>query len=141
MPRANSLEKTLTLKEIEGRRKRGRQRRDGWMHHCLNVHLFGQALRDGEGQGNLACCSPWGCKESDTPELLLLLSRFSHVRLYAAPSDSPVPGILQARTLEWVAMPSSRGSSQPRDQTQGLNPSLLHWQADYLPLSHHRSPC
>ena len=104
MPRANSLEKTLTLKEIEGRRKRGRQRRDGWMHHCLNVHLFGQALRDGEGQGNLACCSPWGCKESDTPELLLLLSRFSHVRLYAAPSDSPVPGILQARTLEWVAI-------------------------------------
>ena len=29
-----------------------------------------------------------------------------------------VHGILQARTLEWVAMPSSRGSSQPRDQTQ-----------------------
>ena len=28
-----------------------------------------------------------------------------------------VHGILQARTLEWVAMPSSRGSSQPRDQT------------------------
>ena len=27
-------------------------------------------------------------------------------------------GILQARTLEWIAMPSSRGSSQPRDQTQ-----------------------
>ena len=27
-------------------------------------------------------------------------------------------GILQARILEWVAMPSSRGSSQPRDQTQ-----------------------
>jgi len=29
-----------------------------------------------------------------------------------------VHGILQARILEWVAMPSSRGSSQPRDQTQ-----------------------
>ena len=27
-------------------------------------------------------------------------------------------GILQARVLEWIAMPSSRGSSQPRDQTQ-----------------------
>ena len=45
--------------------------------------------------------------------LLLLLSRFSHVRLCvtpqtaahkAAPSLSPVPGILQARTLEWVAI-------------------------------------
>ena len=31
---------------------------------------------------------------------------------------SPVHGILQARILEWVAMPSSRGSSWPRDQTQ-----------------------
>ena len=30
---------------------------------------------------------------------------------------SPVPGTLQARTLEWVAMPSSRGSSRPREQT------------------------
>ena len=61
--------------------------------------------------------------------LLLLLSRFSRVRLCAAkslqlcttlcdpidgnPPGSPVHGILQARTLEWVAMPSSRGSSQP----------------------------
>ena len=35
-----------------------------------------------------------------------------------SPPGSPVQGILQARTLEWVAMPSSRGSSQSRDQTQ-----------------------
>ena len=35
-----------------------------------------------------------------------------------SPSGSSVHGILQARVLEWVAMPSSRGSSQPRDQTQ-----------------------
>ena len=34
-----------------------------------------------------------------------------------SPPDSSVLGILQARILEWVAMPSSRGSSQPRDQT------------------------
>ena len=33
-------------------------------------------------------------------------------------SGSSIHGILQARILEWVAMPSSRGSSQPRDQTQ-----------------------
>ena len=40
--------------------------------------------------------------------LLLLLSRFSRVRLCdtidGSPTDSPVPGILQARTLEWVAI-------------------------------------
>ena len=35
-----------------------------------------------------------------------------------SPSRSSVHGILQARILEWVATPSSRGSSQPRDQTQ-----------------------
>ena len=35
-----------------------------------------------------------------------------------SPSGSSIPGILQARMLEWVAMPSSRGSSWPRDPTQ-----------------------
>ena len=34
-------------------------------HHQLNRHECEQALGDGEGQGSLACCSPWGCKESD----------------------------------------------------------------------------
>ena len=34
--------------------------------------------------------------------------------------DSSVLGILRARVLEWVAMPSSRGSSEPRDRTQVL---------------------
>ena len=41
----------------------------GW-HHRLNGHEFEQALGDGEGQGSLACCSPWGHKESDTTEQL-----------------------------------------------------------------------
>ena len=36
----------------------------GW-HHWLNEHEFEQGLGDGEGQGSLACCSSWGCKESD----------------------------------------------------------------------------
>ena len=36
----------------------------GW-HHQLNEHEFEQALGDGEGQGSLACCSPWGHKQSD----------------------------------------------------------------------------
>ena len=51
-----------------------------------------------------------------------MLSHFSHVQLFVTPADCSlpgfsVPGILQARVLEWVAMPSSRGSSWPRDQT------------------------
>ena len=36
----------------------------GWQHQC-NGHELGQTLGDGEGQGGLACCSPWGCKEAD----------------------------------------------------------------------------
>ena len=41
----------------------------GW-HHWLNGHEFKQALGDGEEQGSLACCSPWGHKESDMTEWL-----------------------------------------------------------------------
>ena len=41
----------------------------GW-HHQLNGHEFEQALGFGGGQGNLECCSPWGCKESDTTKQL-----------------------------------------------------------------------
>ena len=37
----------------------------GW-HHQANKHKLGQTLGDGEGQEGLACCSPWGCKESAT---------------------------------------------------------------------------
>ena len=41
----------------------------GW-HHWFNGHELEQALGDGEGEGNLVCCSPWGCKESDMTEQL-----------------------------------------------------------------------
>ena len=39
-------------------------------HHQLDGHEFEQALGVGEGQGSLACCSPWCHKESDTTEKL-----------------------------------------------------------------------
>ena len=53
------------------RREKGKTKDEmvGW-HHQLNGHEFEQALGDGKGQGSLACWSPWGCKESDTTELL-----------------------------------------------------------------------
>ena len=40
----------------------------GW-HHRLDVHEFKQALRVGEGQGSLACCSPWGHKDLGNDEI------------------------------------------------------------------------
>ena len=39
----------------------------GW-YHQLNGHEFEQALGDGDGQGGLVCCSPWGHKVLDTNE-------------------------------------------------------------------------
>ena len=56
--------------KIEGRRRRGRQdEMVGW-HHRLNGHEFEHALGVGDGQGSLACCSPWGRKELDMTERL-----------------------------------------------------------------------
>ena len=53
----------------------------GW-HHQLNGHGFGWTPGDGDGQGELACCSPWGGKESDTTERLNNNNKF-YVREYA----------------------------------------------------------
>ena len=41
----------------------------GW-HHWFNGHGFEQTPEDNERQGNLACCSPWFCKELDTTDWL-----------------------------------------------------------------------
>ena len=67
MQRADSFEKTLSPGKIEGREKKGMTEDEmvGW-HHQLNGHEFEQTPRDAEGQGSLACCSPWGRKEPDT---------------------------------------------------------------------------
>ena len=64
MRRADSLEKTLMLGKTEGRTE---DQMVGW-YHLLNGHEFEQAPGDGEGQGSLVCCSPWGRKESDMTE-------------------------------------------------------------------------
>ena len=70
MQRTDSLEKTLMLGKIEGRRRRCRQdEMVGW-HHRLDEHGFGWTPGVGDGQGGLVCCSPWGCKESDMTEQL-----------------------------------------------------------------------
>ena len=58
MQRIDSLEKTLMLGKIEGRRRRGRQdEMVGW-HDQLDGHEFEQAPGVADGQGSLVCCSP-----------------------------------------------------------------------------------
>ena len=68
MRRADSLEKALMLGKIEGRQERGQQRMrwlDG-ITDSIDMSLINPGADD--GQGILACCSPWGHKESDTTE-------------------------------------------------------------------------
>ena len=67
MERTDSLEKTLKLGEVEDKRRRGKQRMR-WLDNSMDSRNM--TLRDGEGLGSLACCSPWGCKESDTTQQL-----------------------------------------------------------------------
>ena len=62
MGRANSLEKTLMLGKIEGRRRRQRQRMR-WLDGITDsMDEFGQTLGDSGGQGRLVRCSSWGCR-------------------------------------------------------------------------------
>ena len=70
MGRTGSLEKTLMLTKIEGQEEMGTTEDEmvGW-HHRLDGHEFEQVSGVGDGQGSLACCSSWGCKELDTTEL------------------------------------------------------------------------
>ena len=71
MRRVDSLEKTLMLVGVGGRRRRGWQRMrwlDG-ITDSMDVSLS-EVQEFGDGQGSLACCNSWGRKESDTTERL-----------------------------------------------------------------------
>ena len=81
MQRADSLEKTLMLGKIEGRRRGNNRRWDGWMASLTHW--------------------TWVCVDSG-----------SWWWIDGFPSGSPVPGILQARTLEWVAISSPMRESE-----------------------------
>ena len=111
MWRTDSLEKTLMLGKIEGGRRRGRQRMR-WFDGITNfMDMSLSKLWVGDGQGGLACCSPWGHEESDTAEQLnwieiyiyykcLIGSLFSYYGLKLAVSSFDVCYLfLQSPTL------------------------------------------
>ena len=70
MQRTDSLEETLMLGKIEGRRRRGQQRMR-WLDGITDsMDMSLSKLGVGDGQGSLVCCRPWGHKELDTTEQL-----------------------------------------------------------------------
>ena len=131
------------LGKIEGKRRRERQKMRWPNGIWLSGHESEQTLEVSEGQSSLAFCNLWGCKELDTVWWLnnntkqmsgrcIWLANLNHVQILAAsgvkvtqscptpcdPMNCVVHGIFQARILEWVTFPFSRGSSQRRDLTQ-----------------------
>ena len=97
----------------------------GW-HHQFYGHEFEQALVIGDGQGGLACCSPWGLRELGMTERLnrtkasVILKIVKVLVAQSCPTlcdpmdcsllGSSVHGIFHARILEWVAIPFLGGS-------------------------------
>ena len=162
MQRVDSLENTLMLVGI-GQEEKGTTEDEmaGW-HHWLDGHEFEWTLGDGDGQGSLAYCYSWGCKELDMTEqlnwtenllwdfsefldsnwMLLLLSRFSRVRLCATPeteAHQASPSLGFSRQEHWSGLPlpspmhesekwkGSRSVVSDSQRPHGLQPArLLH---------------
>ena len=106
MWRADSLEKTLKLGKIEGRRRRGwqRMRRLDGIISSMDMSLHKLREAESEGQGSLACCGPWGCKELTwlvteqqaypSPETCVLVSW-----LHSSPTVDPLGLTLSASSV------------------------------------------
>ena len=83
----------------------------GW-HHRLDGHEFEQGPGIGDGQGSLACCSPWGHKESDMTERLHFQFHFHALEKEMAPRSSVL-----AWRIPWTGEPGglrSMGSHRVR---------------------------
>ena len=91
----------------------------GW-HHWLNGHEFDQTPGDREGQGGLACCSPWGCKELNTTEWL-------NKELYGGfPGGSDGEEFAMQET--WI---SSLGQEDPLEKRMATHFSILAWRVPW----------
>ena len=123
MQRTDSLEKTLMLGKIEGRRRRGRQR-IRWLDGItgpmdMSLSKFGSWWWTGR-PGGLQSMGWQRVRHDWATELTDNWSEMKVSQLSPTlcdPMNYTVHGILQARILEWVAIPFSMGFSQPRDLT------------------------
>ena len=82
MGRADSLEKTLMLGGIGGRKKGTTEDEMAGWHHGLDGRESEWTPGDGDGQVGLVCCDSWGCKESDTTERLNWLNWTEYYQIF-----------------------------------------------------------
>ena len=118
----------------------------GW-HHWLDGHESEQAPGVGDGQGSLACCSPWGHKESDTTEQLnwteliyvYVLSHFSSIWLLVIPWTVACQAPLSlgfCRQEYWSGLPCPPPGDLPDPGMEPASSAAPALQADSLLLSH-----
>ena len=93
-------------------------------HHRLNGHEFEQTLGDGEGQGSLASCSPWGRKESDTTSQLNNSKYLNMISLVAQ-----MVKCLLVRQETWVRY---LGWEDPLEQGMAMHSSFLAWRIPWI---------
>ena len=98
----------------------------GW-HHQLNGHEFEQAPGVGDGQGGLACCSPRGCKESDTTERMNTATTWSVMSDFLRPCGLQPTRLLcpwdsPGKDTGWSGLPFP-SSEDPPDP--GIKPLAL----------------
>ena len=120
--RTDSLEKSLMLGKIEGKRRRGRQR-VGW-HHRLEGLEFEHTLGVGDGQESLVCFSPWGYEELGTTEWLNWSSNLPFRSLLAS-MLAFICWTRQFRPLYFSLWESRGWKSTPGDLHQGKGRAVM----------------
>ena len=117
MQGADSLEKDPDAGKDWGPMKKQEKEDEmiGW-HHQLNGHEFQQTPRDAEGQGSLACCSPWGRKELDMAE------RLNHNKLTHMRKTGYVSWVICSRLSWWK---EATGSKHRHSDSTGVGKLFL----------------